>query len=97
MRSSTGAIILPDFLIDLPGQPPKPGWGVRVVGDQIAAVAAHADLRREFPDDQVWDAPGQTLAPGFVDAHTHLYGVLAHGIPTPLIPPAPHPWFAPPL
>ena len=21
------------------------------------------------------------LAPGFVDAHTHLYGVLAHGIP----------------
>ena len=24
---------------------------------------------------------GQTLAPGFVDAHTHLYGVLAHGIP----------------
>jgi len=89
MRSSTGAIILPDFLIDLPGQPPKPGWGVRVVGDQIAAVAAHADLRREFPDDQVWDAPGQTLAPGFVDAHTHLYGVLAHGIPSPLIPAGP--------
>ena len=24
---------------------------------------------------------GQALAPGFVDAHTHLYGVLAHGIP----------------
>jgi len=92
MKSATGIIILPDFLIDHPGRPPKRGWGVRVVGDQIAAVATNADLRRDFPDDQVWDAPGQTLAPGFVDAHTHLYGVLAHGIPTPLIlssPPSP--------
>lgn len=77
----TGTIILPDFLIDVPGQPAKPGWGVRVVGDQIAAVAPHADLRRDFPTDSVWDAAGQTLAPGFVDAHTHLYGILAHGIP----------------
>ena len=25
--------------------------------------------------------PGQALAPGFVNTHTHLYGVLAHGIP----------------
>ena len=24
---------------------------------------------------------GETLSPGFVNAHTHLYGVLAHGIP----------------
>ena len=24
---------------------------------------------------------GRSLRPGFVDAHTHLYGVLAHGIP----------------
>jgi len=74
-------IILPDFLIDIPGEPPKQGWGVRVEADQIAAVAPNADLRQAYPEDEVVDAAGQTLSPGFVDAHTHLYGVLAHGIP----------------
>ena len=76
-----GILILPDFLIDVPGEPPRAGWGVRVVGGQIDAVGANADLRRLYPDDEVVDATGQILSPGFVDAHTHLYGVLAHGIP----------------
>lgn len=83
----TATIILPDWLIDIPGEPPKQGWGVRVVGDQVAALAPNAELRRLCPDDEIWDARGQVLAPGFVDAHTHLYGVLAHGIPLPSIPP----------
>ncbi len=74
-------IILPSFLIDEPGQPPKTEWGVRVVGDQIVAVAPNAELRRAYPADEIWNAAGQTLSPGFVNAHTHLYGVLAHGIP----------------
>ena len=74
-------IILPSFLIDAPGKPPKVEWGVRVVGAQITAVAPHAELRRAYPDDETWDAAGQTLSPGFVNTHTHLYGVLAHGIP----------------
>ncbi|CAG0941188.1 partial Putative aminohydrolase SsnA, partial [Anaerolineae bacterium] len=74
-------IILPTFLIDGPGKPPKENWGVRVVGDHIAAVAPNDELRRAYPDDETWDASGQTLSPGFVNTHTHLYGVLAHGIP----------------
>ncbi len=74
-------LILPDFLIATPGEQPKQGWGVRVVGDQIAAVAPNAELRAAHPDDEIVDAAGQTLSPGFVDAHTHLYGVLAHGVP----------------
>jgi len=74
-------IILPSFLIDEPGKPPKVEWGVRVVGAQITAVAPHAELRRAYPDDETWDVAGQTLSPGFVNTHTHLYGVLAHGIP----------------
>jgi 5-methylthioadenosine/S-adenosylhomocysteine deaminase len=76
-----GTLILPDYLIDVPGEPPKQGWGVRVEADQIAAVAPNADLRQAYPVDEVVEASGQTLSPGFVDAHTHLYGVLAHGIP----------------
>ncbi len=74
-------LILPSFLIDEPGKPPNVEWGVRVVGDQIATVAPNAELRRAYPDDETWDATGQTLSPGFVNTHTHLYGVLAHGIP----------------
>ena len=76
-----GTLILPEFLIDEPGQPPKRNWGVRVVGDRIEALAPHARLRADHPADTVWDAPGQTLSPGFVNAHAHLYGVLAHGLP----------------
>ena len=74
-------IILPEFLIDTPGQPPRRDWGVRVEGDLITAVAPNAELRRRFPHDEAIDAPGHTLSPGFVNAHAHLYGLLAHGIP----------------
>lgn len=74
-------IILPSFLIDEPGQSPRVDWGVRVTGALIDVVAPNAKLRRDFPDDERWEAPNQTLSPGFVNAHTHLYGVLAHGIP----------------
>ncbi|NBD35264.1 MAG: amidohydrolase family protein, partial [Chloroflexi bacterium] len=74
-------LILPDWLITSAQEPPRRGWGVRVVGSQIAAVASNADLRAQFPADEVWNAAGMALAPGFVNAHMHLYGVLAHGIP----------------
>jgi cytosine/adenosine deaminase-related metal-dependent hydrolase len=74
-------LILPSHLITTPHQLPKPDWGVRVLGDRIEAVGPNADLRAQFPDDDVVDASGHVLAPGFVNAHTHLYGVLAHGIP----------------
>jgi len=81
MMPPTPLLILPDWLIATPTAPPRQGWGVRLVADQIAEVAPHAELRARYPADPVWEAPGQVLAPGFVNAHTHLYGVLAHGIP----------------
>jgi len=74
-------LILPDWLVASAKEPPRRGWGARVVGPEIAAVAPNADLRAQFPADEVWDAAGMALAPGFVNAHMHLYGVLAHGIP----------------
>ncbi len=74
-------LILPSWLIAIPGQPPLPEQGVRVVGDRIAEVGPNAALRARFPAEEVIDAAGHVLAPGFVNAHTHLYGVLAHGIP----------------
>jgi cytosine/adenosine deaminase-related metal-dependent hydrolase len=77
----TSILILPEFLIDVPGQTPRMGWGVRITGSRVDVVAPLEELLARFPDDHVLEAPGQVLAPGFVDAHTHLYGVLAHGIP----------------
>jgi cytosine/adenosine deaminase-related metal-dependent hydrolase len=78
---NTPYLILPEWLVVSAQQPPRRGWGLRIAGGVVAGLAPHAELRRHHPADQVWEAPGQVLAPGFVDAHTHLYGVLAHGIP----------------
>jgi cytosine/adenosine deaminase-related metal-dependent hydrolase len=77
----TAQLILADWLITTPHEPPKKAWGVRVVADKIEAIGPQAELRAKYPDDLVHQAEGQVLAPGFVNAHTHLYGVLAHGIP----------------
>lgn len=79
--SSKGTIILPDWLITTPHEAPKAEWGIRMLGDKVEDAAPNAELRTRYPEDQVWEASGQVLAPSFVDAHTHLYGVLAHGIP----------------
>ncbi len=74
-------IILPQYLITTPTEPPKREWGVRVVDNQIAAIGSNVELRTQHPDDESIESPDSVLAPGFVNAHVHLYGVLAHGIP----------------
>lgn len=74
-------IILPQYLIVTPHKPPQRDWGVRITSDKIAAIGSNADLRTQYPDDDIIEAPDSVLAPGFVNAHVHLYGVLAHGIP----------------
>lgn len=76
-----GLLILPEWLITSALEIPRQHWGVRVVDDTIAAVASHQDLCRLYPDDDQWTAAHAVLSPGFVNTHTHMYGVLAHGIP----------------
>ncbi|HEX9013734.1 MAG TPA: amidohydrolase family protein [Anaerolineaceae bacterium] len=74
-------LILPSWLIISAGQKPLHSWGLRVAGSEVVDAAPNEELRRRYPAEETWEAPGQVLAPGFVDAHTHLYGILAHGIP----------------
>jgi cytosine/adenosine deaminase-related metal-dependent hydrolase len=74
-------LILPQYMIGKAGEPPKRDWGVRVVGDRIDAISPNVDLRERYTADEVVVAPNLVLSPGFVNAHVHLYGVLAHGIP----------------
>jgi cytosine/adenosine deaminase-related metal-dependent hydrolase len=77
----TGLLILPEWLIISAKQPPKQGWGVRLAADRIIEVGSNRDLLAKYPHDEILHADGQVLSPGFVNTHTHLYGVLAHGIP----------------
>lgn len=76
-----GLLILPEWLIVSAMQPPRQGWGVRILAGIVTDTGPNEDLIKNFPDDQVLHADGQVLSPGFVNTHTHLYGVLAHGIP----------------
>jgi len=75
-----GTLILPDWLIINALQKPKKNWGIRISGNMITDVDSNDQLREKFSDDEVLEAPGKVLSPGFVNAHTHIYGVLAHGI-----------------
>ncbi len=61
--------------------PPLPGCGVAVAGGRILAVGPHQELVAGFPDAQVVDAGDCVITPSFTNAHHHMYGVLAHGIP----------------
>ncbi len=76
-----GTIITPAWLITSAKELPKHHWGVRVQGSSITDVAPNEQLIRDYPQDRRIRAEDQVLSPGFVNTHTHLYGVLAHGIP----------------
>ena len=45
---------------------------VVVRGNTIEAVGASADLLRQFPQEERWDAAGSAALPALVDPHTHL-------------------------
>lgn len=60
---------------------PQSDWGVAVEDDRILAIGPHQNLRADFPDATVVDATDCVIVPAFVNAHHHMYGVLAHGIP----------------
>ncbi|MDJ0767277.1 MAG: amidohydrolase [Ilumatobacter sp.] len=74
-------IVAPTWLVTSAGEEPRRDWGVRVAGETIDAVGPTVDLREAHPADEVVDAADHVVLPGFVNAHVHLYGVLAHGIP----------------
>ncbi|MDI7276094.1 MAG: amidohydrolase family protein [Anaerolineae bacterium] len=74
-------VVLGQLLWQDTTQPPRPAWGVAVEGGRVVAVASNSDLRARFPAATVVDAGDCAITPAFVNAHHHMYGVLAHGIP----------------
>ena len=56
-----------------PTEPPIPDGTVVIHGGKIEAVGTRREIEAHLPKDaRVIDAGGRVVAPGFVDAHTHL-------------------------
>ncbi|MDF2672519.1 MAG: amidohydrolase [Clostridiales bacterium] len=57
----------------------KKDWGLRIEDNKITQVAPNCELIiGQF--DNIIEAKNQIIAPGFVNGHMHMYGVLSHGI-----------------
>jgi cytosine/adenosine deaminase-related metal-dependent hydrolase len=74
-------IVTGDWLIYDSSKPPEPGWGVAIQAGKVLAAGPGAQLKTTYPGATLTEAAGYVITPGFVNAHTHMYGVLAHGIP----------------
>jgi cytosine/adenosine deaminase-related metal-dependent hydrolase len=74
-------IIAGDYLVHDACQPIRQRWGVLVRGDRVGAVGPVDELCATHPNAELFLAAGRAVAPGLVNAHHHMYGVLAHGIP----------------
>ncbi|MGD2207276.1 MAG: amidohydrolase family protein, partial [Anaerolineae bacterium] len=61
-------------------QRPRADWGLAIEGGRVIAVGSHDELGVRFPDAPVVDATDCVITPALVNAHHHMYGVLAHGI-----------------
>jgi 5-methylthioadenosine/S-adenosylhomocysteine deaminase len=62
-------------------QAPLPGWGVAIEGQRVLETAPGDALRARFSQADIVEAGDCVITPAFVNAHHHMYGVLAHGIP----------------
>ena len=81
-------IVGADWAVTAALDEPRRDWALRVVNGLIDDSGPASELRARYPDDDFCDGAGYALLPGFVNAHVHLYGVLAHGVPAPAQPPA---------
>ena len=81
-------IVSGDWAVTAALEPPRQDWAVRVLDGLVADSGPTGELRARYPDDGFCDGAACVLLPGFVNAHVHLYGVLAHGVPAPARPPA---------
>lgn len=57
----------------------KKDWGLKISGNRITQVGPNSELTAA-DGDEVIDASGRLISPGFVNGHMHMYGVLSHGI-----------------
>jgi imidazolonepropionase-like amidohydrolase len=68
--ASDSTILRPTAVFD--GQELHAGWIVVVTGDKIAAVGPAAEVSAP-PTSRTLDLPGQTLLPGMIEGHSHMF------------------------
>ena len=74
-------VVLGGALLASPESSLRSGWGVWIKNGIVAGVGPNDDLCGDHQQAEVIDARHLLLMPGFVNAHMHSYGLLAHGIP----------------
>ena len=52
---------------------------IAIRGNRIAAVGTTEDLKKRYVSDEVFDAGGKTVLPGFIDSHGHV-GILGSSL-----------------
>ncbi len=62
--------------------------GVLCDGDAVAALGPDAELKAQAEGAERVDAGGRLIAPGFINAHMHLYSTLSRGMALKDAPPA---------
>ena len=75
-------LVLAQWLIPSATEPPQKNYGLVISDGRIEHIAPNNELKEFYPDAEIMDLSNCALSSGFVDAHRHCYGVLAHGIPT---------------
>ena len=68
-------IIKSDYLLLEDGL--KSNWGVRIENNKIVEVAPNIKIK---DNDIIINFKNKIVAPGFINGHMHMYGVLSHGI-----------------
>jgi cytosine/adenosine deaminase-related metal-dependent hydrolase len=61
-----------------------PGGAIVIQGDRILFAGPRAEGEARFPGVPQTDYGAAAISPGFVNAHMHLYGTLAHGLQPPV-------------
>lgn len=80
--STNPQLLFATWVIPSAAAPPLRDHAVLVDGERVAAIGPIDALMAAHPDAAITDLRGCAISPGFVDAHRHCYGLLAHGIPT---------------
>ncbi|MDO5716192.1 MAG: putative aminohydrolase SsnA [Tissierellia bacterium] len=53
---------------------------VRIVDHLVQNVGDYDQLKKEFPEEEVYDVEGRLILPGLINCHTHIYSAFARGM-----------------
>jgi 5-methylthioadenosine/S-adenosylhomocysteine deaminase len=74
--------ILGKYLITSAHDEPKFNWGLRIESNRIVEIGPNENLKKKYGTSFLTDATDKIIMPGFINTHIHMYGMLAHGMPS---------------